>query len=195
MSTHTSPSTASSRDRILACAVRLFADQGFAATSVKQIAREAGVAQGAMYTYFASKDELLREIFDLAMADVRSTFAADADRDIDPLDAIEHLIVASFQRVEAHADVWRIVYAMRTQPVVLARLGIDVGASSDAIERELAALCERAGLEHPEVEAKLLFAFVDGANQHRALVGRPYPVEAIVDAFMAKYRAQRGRSS
>lgn len=51
------------RERILAAAVRLFAEQGFESASVQEIVAAAGVTKGAMYHYFASKDDLLYEIY------------------------------------------------------------------------------------------------------------------------------------
>ncbi|WP_203983400.1 TetR/AcrR family transcriptional regulator [Sphaerisporangium rufum] len=44
-------------------ATRLFAEKGFEGTSVQEIVSAAGVTKGAMYHYFASKDDLLREIY------------------------------------------------------------------------------------------------------------------------------------
>jgi len=49
--------------RIIAAAVRLFAAQGFDATSVQEIVAEAEVTKGALYHYFSSKNELLYEIY------------------------------------------------------------------------------------------------------------------------------------
>lgn len=45
-------------------AVELFATQGYQTTSVQQIVEAAGVTKGAMYHYFASKDDLLFGIYD-----------------------------------------------------------------------------------------------------------------------------------
>ena len=47
------------RAQILAAASRVFARQGFHRTTVREIAREAGLADGTIYLYFASKRELL----------------------------------------------------------------------------------------------------------------------------------------
>jgi len=48
--------------KLLTAAVACFAEKGFSATSVREIATRAGISQGAMYTYFKSKDELIRQI-------------------------------------------------------------------------------------------------------------------------------------
>lgn len=47
------------REQILAAAVKLFARQGYARTTTKEIAREAGLSEGTIYKYFASKQDLL----------------------------------------------------------------------------------------------------------------------------------------
>lgn len=51
----------SGRDRLLAAALKLFADKGYAATSVADIQRASGLApgSGALYKHFGSKRELL----------------------------------------------------------------------------------------------------------------------------------------
>lgn len=58
-----SSAEAGARPRIVAAAVALFAEQGFDATSVNQIVRRADVAKGALYHHFASKDDLLYEVY------------------------------------------------------------------------------------------------------------------------------------
>ncbi len=51
-------------DDVTRAAVRLFAAQGYANTSVQQIVEAAGVTKGAMYHYFESKDDLLFAIYE-----------------------------------------------------------------------------------------------------------------------------------
>lgn len=51
-------------EQVRRAAVELFATQGYANTSVAQIVAAAGVTKGAMYHYFASKDDLLFGIYD-----------------------------------------------------------------------------------------------------------------------------------
>ena len=51
------------RRQILQAAVRTFADKGYHATRVSDIAKEAGVAYGLVYHYYESKETLLEAIF------------------------------------------------------------------------------------------------------------------------------------
>src|SRR5947207_15100327 len=59
---------AGTRDRILEVAARLFQEQGFAATGISTILREADVNSGSLYHFFPSKDALLVGVLELYMA-------------------------------------------------------------------------------------------------------------------------------
>ena len=52
------------REHIIAAALRAFAQKGFARTTNKDIAREAGITPGLIYHYFESKEALFRAIID-----------------------------------------------------------------------------------------------------------------------------------
>ncbi len=56
---------AARRNQILEAAAKVFAEKGFHPTTIKDIAREAGIADGTIYNYFESKTALLLGILDL----------------------------------------------------------------------------------------------------------------------------------
>ena len=64
------------RDRILSAAERIFARHGFFAARVSEIAKEAGVADGTIYLYFKSKDDLLISLFESRMKQVNEELEA-----------------------------------------------------------------------------------------------------------------------
>jgi AcrR family transcriptional regulator len=57
-------SQAQTREALLSAASRLFDDQGFAATSITDIAEEAGYTTGAVYSNFANKDDLFLAVIE-----------------------------------------------------------------------------------------------------------------------------------
>lgn len=67
------------RDRLLTAAVEVFAAQGYTATRVSDIVREAGVAQGTFYLYFKSKqaifEQLIDDCFSRLLADTLGTYS------------------------------------------------------------------------------------------------------------------------
>ncbi len=50
------------REKIKSVAQKLFLQKGFDNVSVEEITKQAGISKGSFYTYFKSKDELLKEI-------------------------------------------------------------------------------------------------------------------------------------
>jgi AcrR family transcriptional regulator len=77
------------RRQILGAALRVFARRGFAAATIEEVARTAGVAEGTIYNYFDGKEDLLIHIprhlagpvFDrLAVQLAEADTAADAER-------------------------------------------------------------------------------------------------------------------
>lgn len=52
------------REQILRAAAKVFAEKGFHATTIKDIAKEAGIADGTIYNYFKDKPALLFAIFE-----------------------------------------------------------------------------------------------------------------------------------
>jgi TetR/AcrR family fatty acid metabolism transcriptional regulator len=55
------------REAILRAAIKVFARNGYFNSKVSDIAREANIADGTVYLYFKSKDEILHSVFDRAM--------------------------------------------------------------------------------------------------------------------------------
>ena len=177
-----------SRERILRAALLLFSRQWYEATSIRAIAREAGISQGLMYNYFAGKEELLRAIFSRGMAEARDAFAG-APADAPAADRIEALIRGSVALVGRNVEFWRLSYSLRMQPSVLGGGAEEIRVWSDALRREMEAVLAAAGVRDPAVEAAVLFAQIDGVGQHHAMAPRRYPIEEVTGAVVARYRA------
>lgn len=79
------------REAILRAATKVFAVNGYFNSKVSDIAGEAGIADGTVYLYFKSKDEILHSIFDRAMAE----FIAEGRKEISEIDGPE----AKLQRI------------------------------------------------------------------------------------------------
>jgi AcrR family transcriptional regulator len=64
------------RDQIMAAAKKVFARRGFHATTIADIAKEAGLAYGSIYWYFDSKDELFHALMAVEEQALRARVAA-----------------------------------------------------------------------------------------------------------------------
>jgi AcrR family transcriptional regulator len=88
-------------ERLMRVSVELFAEQGYAQTSVQQIVDAAGVTKGALYHYFTSKDDLLFDIYDRLLSLQREHLDSIVARGLDPRETIrlicEDVIVTSIE--------------------------------------------------------------------------------------------------
>lgn len=89
------------RERILVAAERIFAKHGFFAARVSEIAKEAGVADGTIYLYFKSKDDLLICLFETRMKQVNELLRA-AIADLPPIEQLRAFIRAYLQMIADH---------------------------------------------------------------------------------------------
>jgi TetR/AcrR family fatty acid metabolism transcriptional regulator len=97
--------------QILEAAVKVFARQGFHQSTVAQIAKEAGVADGTIYLYFKNKDDILVQFFSFRTKQVFESFREEVDRVQDSLDKLRNLIhrhLAEFQRDRDGAVVYQV---------------------------------------------------------------------------------------
>ncbi|HEY1754666.1 MAG TPA: TetR/AcrR family transcriptional regulator [Bryobacteraceae bacterium] len=65
------PKSEETRERIFNAALALFHRRGFETATVRDIAAEAGVATGAAYYYFASKDAIIMEFYRRSSAEMQ----------------------------------------------------------------------------------------------------------------------------
>ena len=105
---------ARTREQLLDAATRVFARKGYAGASVEEIAESAGYSIGALYSNFASKEQLFLELM-AARGERRVGVVADLLGSGDPVDALVRLLERSGDRdpdvVALRAEFW--LYAVR----------------------------------------------------------------------------------
>jgi AcrR family transcriptional regulator len=88
-------------EKLMRVSVDLFAEYGYAQTSVQQIVDAAGVTKGALYHYFKSKDDLLFDIYDRLLSMQREHLDAIVARGLDAQATIrlvcEDVIITSIE--------------------------------------------------------------------------------------------------
>lgn len=77
MAKHSYIEAQQSRRSLLEAAITVFARQGVAATTLQNIADEAGLTRGAIYTHFRGKDELLRALLEEQVLPLERQLPAD----------------------------------------------------------------------------------------------------------------------
>ncbi len=174
----------------MAAALTLFARHGYHGTTIRMLARMAGVSVGLIYAHFQSKGALLDEIFEERIAAVEQAFNQ-AERDSTGTDPVERLIDSRFVVLRKELDFWRISYLLRVQPPPVTELGNQVGEWDAVILDTLTRCLRTAGAPQPNVEAHVLLASIDGISQRYALQPDLYPLDDVTMRFIELYRRLR----
>lgn len=110
------------RGRLERAAIELFAEQGFAETTVPQIAERAGVTTRTFFRHFADKREVLFGGED-ELAKLVAELIADGPRDRSAIDTVEHALKAAaesqFEPRRASMRRWREI--VRVEPALQER--------------------------------------------------------------------------
>lgn len=101
------------RTRILQIATRRFAEFGFEATTVRQIADDVNVLSGSLYHHFATKDEMLHEIVRDVVLTMRDNTRRIAQAPVDAEHRLVALILLDLGELTRNQEVHSILYNER----------------------------------------------------------------------------------
>lgn len=156
---------ATRRDDLLAAAVQVFSQKGFAAASVQEVADAAGLPKPAIYKEFSSKEDLLAGIIDRAHEQTLALMAEIRALDAPPLERLREYL---FRHARWYLDDVALVnvffreWGSFTTPE---RRTATAGRRRqyDRFLRELIAECQAAGDADPALDAKYASFYVLGA--------------------------------
>jgi AcrR family transcriptional regulator len=171
--------------RLLAAARTTFVRLGYDRATIRDIAREAGVAQGLLYNYFPSKDHLLREVFEEGMRDVAEALGAGTTAGT-PAEQLERVIRRSFEIVRERREFWLLSHMLRFQPRTVA-LTDELTAWTHAVRGQFEALLRQIGHRDAPALSRVLFAAIDGAAQHYALDPAGYRLQPVVECLVRHF--------
>ncbi len=157
------------RRRLIDAAAKVFARQGYAGASLDEIAEEAGFTKGAVYSNFASKDDLfltaLEEHLTERIGDIQETFA-----DIGSLDDVRAGGSEVAARVEEDRELWLLFMEVWTraarEPEVRARIAGLYASWREAIGGLIEARFREVGVPLPAEPEDLAAAAIALAEGH-----------------------------
>ncbi|GAA3680788.1 TetR/AcrR family transcriptional regulator [Nonomuraea antimicrobica] len=97
-----SGSASERRDHLVKLAAELFARKGFQATTVREIADEAGILSGSLYHHFDSKETIVDEVLSTFLDDLIARYRAALDTGSDPRTVLSEMVRIGFGTLEPH---------------------------------------------------------------------------------------------
>jgi len=104
------PQQAERRQQLLEVARSIFAERGFQATTMDDIAKEAGFTKPILYQYFDSKTDLYREIVAQTARKLLASLFAAVSAETSPRAKIEVAFRVYFEMVVSETDAFRILF-------------------------------------------------------------------------------------
>jgi len=177
------------RAMILRAATRVFARNGYFNSKVADIARAAEVADGTVYLYFKSKEEILHSIFDQNMAEAIAAGRKLIENLDDPRQKLRRIAKLHLERLGADRDL-AVVFQVElrgstkfmeefsaagfAEYLRLLRRTFEEGQRVGAFRKELNAT----------VAAKILFGALDEMATNWIISKRSYKLEPMADVVM-----------
>lgn len=100
------------RERLLETAINMFADKGYAGTSVREIVEEAGVSKPVLYYYFQSKEGLFLAILEMAENLQTELLARVLESDGNILERLLLLYRRIYAGIDQNRDLYKMIYGL-----------------------------------------------------------------------------------
>jgi len=187
------------REAILRAATSVFAHNGYFNSKVADIAREAGVADGTVYLYFKSKEDILHSIFDRSVEEALGAARKQIADVSDPKEKLRRIALLHLERLGADRDLAVVFQVeLRGSTKFMEEFSAAGFAEYLSLIRSTFEEGQRAGVFRPDlnanVVAKILFGALDEMATNWILSTRRYSLEAdadaVVDLFVNGARAR-----
>lgn len=159
-------------------ALRLFSANGYEATSISAIAKEARISKGLMYNYFESKEELLLSLFDDYFRLLGTLLNPNDDNQItnEEMDSFFGALTRSLSEKHGY---WLLFFQLSMQPDVLQLIVSKLHNAGTMIEhRNLLWKYFADRFEHPEEEFLLFNTIIKGFSLIYVLSPEIFTVES-----------------
>lgn len=183
--------------RILAAATKVLAAGGPDALTMDKVAREAGMAKGTLFLYYANKEELVLAIMEGWVDELAARFDAILGSAAAPDDKLRSAVLALLAQFDRRRDLTGYSIGLPVSPA--ARAGLR--GRFEGNMRRIAAILESCAaggllqLDDPLFAASALFGLCRGSNAYASAAGRRMPVqeraERVMRMFLDGTRRQR----
>jgi AcrR family transcriptional regulator len=169
------------KNLIMDVALELFAKNGFHATSISEISQKAGISKGLIYTYFTSKQEILKEITDAAIGKIYKNFDLNKDGILTKEEFI-FFIRESFRIVKESLTFWQLYTALILQPGVIDSFGKEYkeyDGKAQPLVRQLLDFLKLNESEDPQGDLMVISSMLKGAFLYAITTPEFFPLDVL----------------
>jgi TetR/AcrR family fatty acid metabolism transcriptional regulator len=189
LNTPTRPAVADKREAILRAATKVFAESGYFNAKVADVAKVAGVADGTVYLYFKSKEEILRSLFDRGVAVLIAEARSLIEGVSDPRERLRRIARLHLERLGADRDL-AIVFQVELRGSTKFMEEFSAAGLAEYLRliRETFEEGQRSGVFranlNPKIVAKVIFGALDEMATNWILSRRRYKLAPFADTVL-----------
>ncbi|HMO02943.1 MAG TPA: TetR/AcrR family transcriptional regulator [Oligoflexia bacterium] len=144
--------SATSKNRVLAAALKLFVEQGYFNTNIPDLSRESKCSVGSIYHHFKNKEEVAKELYAQCIADFRRSLASALEEAKSPEAVIKTLVHSLLHFSEVNKQLSRYMWLCRHNEFVSAVVKPATVVGFDSLGRKLTTSI-RGGIKQRQLRA------------------------------------------
>ena len=165
-------------------ALGLFAENGFHATSISQIAQKAKISKGLAYNYFESKFDILKDIIYNGFDEFFGGFDVNQDNRVTD-EEYYAFIRKSFALVKQNPRYWKLYYSLMLQPVVTDSLSNEFIDRSKPVMAMMYNFIVTKGSQDPEGDLMAIGSMLEGAMLYAVVTPDIFPIDQLVEKIIS----------
>ena len=164
------------KELILGTALELFAENGFHATSINQIAKKAGISKGLTYNYFESKNDILTEIVDNGFHEIHDLFDFNADGILTEEEFI-FFIEKTFDIIKNNLRHWKLFFSLMLQSIVSDNFMEKYTEAGKSMLKMMHDFLEKKGCKDPQGDMLIINSMLEGAFIYAIVAPGMFPID------------------
>ena len=174
-----------SKHKIMEAAFKLIAKNGYEATSIASIAKEAGVSKGLLYNYFSSKEELVKAL--VMGATEEADKLVNELMSPEPKITLKNIFQWFFTEMRERPDHWKLMTELTFKVEKFDFVHSIVSSKMTEYVMFFEGLLSQLGYENPKSEARVISAILDGIGFHALMMMDEYPLNEMERFLINKY--------
>ncbi|MBU5347580.1 transcriptional regulator [Paenibacillus sp. LC231] len=177
------------KEKILEAAMDLFIHQGYHATSISDVAKQAGISKGLLYNYFSGKEGLLAAMVEERIAGVAEVIENAASLQA-PADQLKYILEQAIDNVDRQPEVFRFYLHLQTQPEADQELFPYSKRLVEEAARQFEIQCrifESLGVPEPRKRSLYFSSTLQGIMLMISTYPQHFPIEEVKEQMLKEF--------
>lgn len=179
----------STQQKIYTAAMEVFIEKGYYASSIDDIAHKADISKGLMYHYKIGKEDLLAELVNKRMQEIR-TVMEEAYELLSASEQLKHIVQQALDGIGRSPKIYRFFLNIQTQPdadALLSKYGKMLNKEMAELFELQCEIFEQMGEKNPRMRSLYFSSALQGAMLMISTYPEQYPIQEMTEQIMQEF--------